>query len=250
MTRAATEDDLGHDVFSQLSRHQQRRADGRRRHAVPGHRPRPAQAALPHRRRGRVRAGVTLAQGPSLPRPRNPSRHPQPLRPTPPRRWPPICGVEPLALELALDLIDLVQPERGGDLLDRVKALRRKIAIELGIVMPQVHTPRQPRPGRRHLRHQAPRRRGGPGRGAPRQVARHRRQHRQLPGADTRDPAFGGRAKWIAADLRHQAAVAGVTVVDRSSVITTHLAEVVRDHAGSLLSRQDTKVLARRGQDL
>ena len=65
----------------------------------------------------------------------------------------------------------------------------------------------------------------------------------QLPGADTRDPAFGGRAKWIAADLSHQAAVVGVTVVDRSAVVTTHLAEVVREHAGSLLSRQDTKVL-------
>ncbi len=65
----------------------------------------------------------------------------------------------------------------------------------------------------------------------------------QLPGTDTRDPAFGGRAKWIAAELSHQAAVVGVTVVDRSAVVTTHLAEVVRQYAGSLLSRQDTKVL-------
>ena len=64
-----------------------------------------------------------------------------------------------------------------------------------------------------------------------------------LPGIDTRDPAFGGRAKWIPVGHSHQAAVAGVTVVDRSAVVTTHLAEIVREHAGELISRQDTKLL-------
>ena len=62
-------------------------------------------------------------------------------------------------------------------------------------------------------------------------------------GTDTRDPAFGGRAKWIPVGLSHQASVAGVTVVDRSAVVTTHLAEIVREHAGELISRQDTKLL-------
>ena len=64
-----------------------------------------------------------------------------------------------------------------------------------------------------------------------------------LSGTDTRDPAFGGRAKWIPVRLSHQASVAGITVVDRSAVVTTHLAEVVREHAGDLLGRQDTKLL-------
>ena len=48
--------------------------------------------------------------------------------------------VEPLELEIAYDLIDLVDPDRGGDLLDRVRALRRKLALELGIVIPLVRT--------------------------------------------------------------------------------------------------------------
>ena len=65
----------------------------------------------------------------------------------------------------------------------------------------------------------------------------------ELAGIGTRDPAFGGRAKWIPAELSHQAVVAGVTVVDRSAVVTTHLAEVVREHAGTIVSRQDTKLL-------
>jgi flagellar biosynthesis protein FlhA len=64
-----------------------------------------------------------------------------------------------------------------------------------------------------------------------------------LSGTDTRDPAFGGRAKWIPIGLSHEAAVAGVTVVDRSAVVTTHLAEIVREHAGELISRQDVKLL-------
>jgi len=152
-------------------------------------------------------------------------------------------GVEPLALELGLELIDLVQPERGGDLLDRVKSLRRNVAMELGIVMPQVHT-------RDNLDlsssayaikvHDVEVARGEAPRGKLLAIGPN---IDQLSGVDTRDPAFGGRAKWIAAELSHQAAVAGVTVVDRSAVVTTHLAEVVREHAGALLSRQDTKLL-------
>jgi flagellar biosynthesis protein FlhA len=62
-----------------------------------------------------------------------------------------------------------------------------------------------------------------------------------LPGEATTEPVFGLPAKWIPKELREHAMVLGVTVVDRSAVITTHLAEVVRQHAGSLLSRQRVK---------
>ncbi len=152
-------------------------------------------------------------------------------------------AVEPLSLELGVDLIDLVQVERGGDLLDRVKALRRNVAKELGIVMPRVHTrdnldlPNDEYAIRVHgvevARGQAPRGK----------LLAIGENLDGLSGVDTRDPAFGGRAKWIPVGLSHEAAVAGVTVVDRSAVVTTHLAEIVREHAGDLLSRQDTKLL-------
>jgi flagellar biosynthesis protein FlhA len=152
-------------------------------------------------------------------------------------------AVEPLSLELGVELIDLVQPERGGDLLDRVKALRRNVAKELGIVMPRVHTrdnldlPNDEYAIRVHGVEVA---RGHAPRGKLLAIGENLDG---LSGVDTRDPAFGGRAKWIPVSLSHEAAVAGITVVDRSAVVTTHLAEIVREHAGELLSRQDTKLL-------
>lgn len=152
-------------------------------------------------------------------------------------------AVESLSLELGVELIDLVQPDRGGDLLDRVKALRRNVAKELGIVMPRVHTrdnldlPNDSYAIKVHgvevARAQAPRGK----------LLAIGENLDGLSGIDTRDPAFGGRAKWIPVGLSHEAAVAGVTVVDRSAVVTTHLAEIVREYASDLLSRQDTKLL-------
>ncbi|MDA8080391.1 MAG: flagellar biosynthesis protein FlhA [Actinomycetota bacterium] len=152
-------------------------------------------------------------------------------------------AVEPLSLELGVELIDLVQTDRGGDLLDRVKLLRRNIANELGFVMPMVHTrdnldlPNNEYAIKVHgvevARGQAPRGK----------LLAIGENLDGLTGMDTRDPAFGGRAKWIPVGLSHEAAVAGVTVVDRSAVVTTHLAEIVREYSGSLISRQDAKLL-------
>src|SRR3546814_7733622 len=64
-----------------------------------------------------------------------------------------------------------------------------------------------------------------------------------MPGETTREPVFGLDAKWIPAGLRHQAELSGATVVDRASVITTHLAEVVTTHAARLLGREDVRML-------
>jgi flagellar biosynthesis protein FlhA len=152
-------------------------------------------------------------------------------------------AVEPLSLELGVDLIDLVQADRGGDLLDRVKVLRRNVAMELGLVMPRVHTRDNldlPNADYAIKVHGVEVARGQAPRGKLLAIGENLEG---LTGTDTRDPAFGGRAKWIPVGLSHQASVAGVTVVDRSAVVTTHLAEIVREHAGELISRQDTKLL-------
>jgi len=155
--------------------------------------------------------------------------------------------VEPLELHLAYDILDLIDPGRGGDLLDRVRSLRQQIAMELGIVMPFVRTrddvtlppstyvisvsgvevARGTAPGDRALALPA-------GDGS---------ELRSLGGEETREPVFGLQAFWIAAEARAAAAAAGATVVDRSSVVVTHLAEVVRDHAAQLLSRQHVQLL-------
>lgn len=151
--------------------------------------------------------------------------------------------VEPLELELAFDVVELVDNARGGDLLDRVKALRRKLALELGVIIPLVRT-------RDNLDlppsvytisiHGVEVARGTSPGGTVLVIGD---DLSSLPGEPTIEPVFGLPAKWIPQEYRNQAEIEGHTVVDRSSVITTHLAEVVRTNAGRLLSHQDIKML-------
>ena len=151
--------------------------------------------------------------------------------------------VEPLELEIAYDLMDLVDPERGGDLLDRVRSLRRKLALDLGIVIPLVRTrdnldlPTGTYAVRVHgvevARGQAP----------PGTILVIGDDLDGLPGQATTEPVFGLGARWVPVEFRQQAELTGATVVDRSSVVTTHLAEIVQANAGRLLSRQDVKSL-------
>jgi flagellar biosynthesis protein FlhA len=152
--------------------------------------------------------------------------------------------VDPLGLELSPDIIDLVDPSAGGDLLDRVKALRRKVAGDIGIVVPPVRTrDNLDLPSRTYViklfgievaRGEAP---AGT-------VLAIGDFLGSLPGEPTREPVFGLEAKWIPAELRNQAEIGGATVVDRASVVTTHLAEVVTTHAARLLGREDVRLLA------
>jgi flagellar biosynthesis protein FlhA len=151
--------------------------------------------------------------------------------------------VDPLGLELSADLIDLVDASSGGDLLDRVKALRRKIATDLGIVAPPVRTRDNLQlPSKTYAimlfgievaRGEAP----------PGTVLAIGDYLGSLPGEPTQEPVFGLEAKWIPAELRSQAELSGATVVDRASVITTHLAEVVTKYASQLLGREDVRML-------
>jgi flagellar biosynthesis protein FlhA len=151
--------------------------------------------------------------------------------------------VEPLELELAYDLIDLVDASTGGDLLDRVRALRRKLALELGIVIPLVRTRDNldlpPRTYAIRL-HGVEVARGEAPAGMLLAIGD---DLGSLPGTVTREPVFGLDAKWVPVEMRRHVGLTGATVVDRSSVVTTHLAEVVRTHASQLLGREDVKTL-------
>ena len=151
--------------------------------------------------------------------------------------------VDPLELELSADLIDLVDTTAGGDLLDRVKALRRKVATDLGVIVPPVRT-------RDNLdlplRTYAIRLFGievARGEAPPGTVLAIGDGLDGIPGQRTQEPVFGLAAVWVPVELRSQAELAGATVVDRSSVVTTHLAEIVRAHASRLLSREDVRAL-------
>ncbi len=151
--------------------------------------------------------------------------------------------VEPLELELATDLLDLLDPARGGSLMERVRALRKRIAADLGLVVPPVRThdsaglPSSTYVVKLHgveaARGQAPYGHsmvlGDDAAG--------------LPGRPTVDPVFGLPATWVQDELAEVLASEGATVIDRASVIVTHLSEIVRTAAPELLTRQDVQVL-------
>jgi flagellar biosynthesis protein FlhA len=151
--------------------------------------------------------------------------------------------VDQLELALAPDLVDLVDSNAGGDLLDRIRALRRKIALELGIVLPPVRTrdSLDLPPSTYAMRI------GGVevarGEAPPGSVLAIGDGLEGLPGRAGKEPVFGLEGKWVPHELRHQAELTGATVVDRGSVIITHLSEVVRAHASRLLGREDVRAL-------
>jgi len=152
--------------------------------------------------------------------------------------------VAPIELDVAYDVVDLVDPAGGGDLLNRVKALRRKFALEMGLVLPPVRTRDDldlPLSTYRIRLHGVEIARGSAPPGCVLVIGD---ELEALPGQATQEPVFGLAAKWVSAELRHQAELSGATVVDRASVVTTHLSEVVRENASRLLGREDVRMLS------
>ncbi|MCU1380335.1 MAG: flagellar biosynthesis protein FlhA, partial [Acidimicrobiales bacterium] len=244
VTRATTDADMGSDVLAQFARQRQALRTGGvvicLLALVPGL---PKVPFL-------VVGGLILVIAARLPKEADrtpadagpdPADAPLPVDPTDAIRNE--MKVEPLELEISYDLVDLVDAARGGDLLDRVRALRRKLALELGMVIPLVRTrdnldlPPHTYAIRVHGVEM------GRGEAPPGTVLAIADDLTHLPGTPTTEPVFGLAARWVPIELRQQAELMGATVVDRSSVVTTHLAEVVRQHAGRLLGRQDVKAL-------
>ena len=250
ITRAAGADDLGSDIAAQFARqHRAIRTGGL---AMIGMGLVPGLPKLPFFLVGGIAyvIGRRLAAadaGPDIPI--EPAPELEAVDPDAPSEISRSMRVEPLSLELAMDLVDLVEPGSDGDLLDRVKALRRKMAQELGVVIPPVRT-------RDNVELQlgtyAIKVHGvsiATGDAPAGQVLVITDDLAQLPGLEVREPVFGLPAKWIPAEQRGVAESMGATVVDRASVITTHLAEIARRHAPELLSRQDVKLLVEMVRD-
>ena len=155
--------------------------------------------------------------------------------------------VEPLELRLSYDILDLIDSAKSGDLLERVRTLRHQIAMELGVVMPFVRT--RDDVSLPPATYAIVLRGSEVGRGTAPQdqvlalPVGGGDELRTLGGQETVEPVFGLKAMWVPSAARGAAAATGATVVDRSAVIVTHLAEVVRANAGSLLSRQDLQLL-------
>ena len=150
---------------------------------------------------------------------------------------------EPLELDISYDLIELVDESAGGDLLDRVAALRRKLASELGFVMPSIRTRDASYLPSNTYAIKVHGVEVGRGTAPLGRVLVIGESFQGLPGDDVREPVFGLAARWVPAEFRVQAEISGNTVVDRSTLVVTHLAEIVRRRAGRLLGRTDVKNL-------
>jgi flagellar biosynthesis protein FlhA len=156
-----------------------------------------------------------------------------------------LLRLEELTLEIGFQLIPLVDEKQGGQLLNRVRSLRRHLSAEMGFLVPPVHISDnlrlRPREYLFSLRGMEIGRWQTEGTqllavsGDP--------ERRPLAGKEAREPAFGVPAIWIAPNLEDQAIAAGYSVVDAVTVITTHLGELIRRHAFELLGRSETKRL-------
>ncbi|MCI4658662.1 flagellar biosynthesis protein FlhA [Cryobacterium zhongshanensis] len=150
--------------------------------------------------------------------------------------------VHALEILLASDLVDLVSGAQD-DLLARVRALRRKIAIDLGVVVPPVRTRDSVElPSATYVIRIAGVE-AGRGLAPSGKVLALGDNLDGLPGTATIEPVFGLAGKWVPSEMRHSAEMAGATVIDRVSVLVTHLSSIVTGNAARLLTREDVRVL-------
>ena len=159
--------------------------------------------------------------------------------------------LDELMLEVGVGLVPLVDMKKGGQLLARVKSLRKNMAQQLGFLVPSIHiTDNLSLKEREYVIYL---------RGV--EIARWEMRRDRLlavssnpkpgdiAGQETREPAFDSPAKWIAPEHQAQAISAGYAVVDHTSVLAAHLAEVIKQNAHDLLTRQETKRLIDRLAD-
>jgi len=156
-----------------------------------------------------------------------------------------ILKVEMLELTLGYQLIRLADSAQGGDLLERIRSMRRKIASDFGFLMPQVrirdNLHLQPQQYQILLKGIAV----GEGKIMPDKFLAmdSGMATGEIKGEPTKEPAFGLDAIWISPELKEDAIINGYTVVDPATVISTHMSELVKKNAEDLLTRQEVQTL-------
>lgn len=157
----------------------------------------------------------------------------------------PLLQVDPIELEFGYGIIPLADPNQGGDLFDRLVMIRRQIALELGVVIPMIRLRDfiQLDANEYIVKIKGSKVAGGsimfdhylamnPG-----------NVEGEIKGIETVEPAFGLPALWINETEREKAEIYGYTVVDPSSIISTHLTEILKKHVHELLGRDEVKSL-------
>ncbi|MDH5561120.1 MAG: flagellar biosynthesis protein FlhA [Deltaproteobacteria bacterium] len=156
-----------------------------------------------------------------------------------------LLPIDTLALELGYALIPMVDPDQDGELLERVKAIRRQVALDMGFIVPPVHIKDnlQLEPGAYSIIIK------GIEVGRGEMVMDHYlamqagEVEEEIDGLQTVEPAFGLPAVWITEDDREKAQIAGYTVVDIPTVVSTHLTEIIKLHSYEFLGRQEVQKL-------
>ncbi len=157
-----------------------------------------------------------------------------------------VLPVDLVSMELGLQLLPLADMDRDGELLGRIAGVRKQMAKELGFIVPPVSIRDDvaAKPSSYKVMISGVKVAEGEIRvGRMLAIDPTGQGTANLPGAMVREPTFGLPAKWIAPGQRTTAEAAGCTVVDASSVIATHLTEVVRNHAAELLGRKEAQEL-------
>ncbi len=162
-----------------------------------------------------------------------------------------ILKLEILELDLGYQLIKLADPVQGGDLLDRIKTMRRKIATDFGFLIPQVRI--------RDNLHLQPNQYQFLLKGAEIGSGEIYTDKflamdsglvvDKIDGIATKEPAFGLDAMWIDSDLKEDAIIKGYTTVDPATVISTHLSELIKKYSEELLTRQDVQDLVEKTKE-
>ena len=156
-----------------------------------------------------------------------------------------LLPIDILGLELGYGMIPLVDEEQDGELLKRIKAIRRQIALDYGYVVPPLHIKDnlELSPGEYSITIKGI------------EIARNELMvghhlamktgdvDEEIPGVDTVEPAFGLPAIWISEEDEERAQFAGYTVVDLPTVLATHLTEILKNHAYEFIGRQETQKL-------
>ncbi len=150
--------------------------------------------------------------------------------------------IHPVEILLAPDLVDMVSGA-SDDLLARVRSLRHKIAMELGLVIPPVRTRDSVDLPLSSYSIRIAGVEAGRGTAPTGQMLALGDNLESLPGVAMIEPVFGLAGKWIPGEMRHNAEMTGATVIDRVSVLVTHLSSIVTANAARLLSREDVRVL-------
>lgn len=158
-----------------------------------------------------------------------------------------VINIDPIELEIGFSLIPLVDPNQGGDLLDRIKLIRKTMALELGLAIPPIRIRDNMRlapndyvvkikgmdfgNGILKLDHYL----------AISPAGTKVEEMEELEGVPVYDPVFQANATWVKEEKRQEAEQKGYTIVDCPTVIATHLTEIFRYHGFELLGRQEVK---------